>query len=374
MPSVALAEESPDGGILVTTVEEVSPGVALKHSLTFTKKPKATLEFWNKLAVCETNSNWQDGGTYAGGLGIYTKSRFPKSDMGTWERYGGEEFASSPDKATKEQQIIVANRISVFGWKTTVTRDPDKARRMGVPQVYEWNQKPVGFTGWGCYKSKSTGKYRMAKPKLFHYDNYNAVLRVPYLFNEKALIVKDLQTHLGVTVDGHYGEKTREAHIKFLKTNKIPSFGIIPPIRKSRTVPTVSARPVSTVSSENKCPQYEKLLKEHGLPVKEFSLIMWRESRCQTMAVGWNYKSGYSHRNCKISPAQTYKNCFAVRSYDTGLLQINSTWRTITAQVCKRPAKQVIKSLTNANCNLKVAKYLYENGGMHHWRKTSGIK
>jgi peptidoglycan hydrolase-like protein with peptidoglycan-binding domain len=179
---------------------------------------------------------------YAGGLGIYTKSKFPKSDMGTWERYGGEEFAPSPDKATKEQQIIVANRISVFGWKTTVTRDPDKARRMGVPQVYEWNQKPVGFTGWGCYKSKSTGKYRMAKPKLFHYDNFDAVLRVPYSFNEKSLMVKDLQTHLGVTIDGHYGKKTREAHIKFLKKNNISSVGIIPPLRKSKTIVTVSAR------------------------------------------------------------------------------------------------------------------------------------
>ena len=116
------------------------------------------------------------------------------------------------------------------------------------------------------------------------------------------------------------------------------------------------------------------MLRNHGLPVKEFSFIMWRESKCQTLAVGWNYKSGYSHRNCRLSPAETYKNCRAVRSYDTGLLQINSTWRTITAQVCNRPERQVIKSLKNPECNLKVAKYLYENGGMHHWRGTSGKK
>jgi len=119
-----------------------------RSSLTKTDKAKATIEFWEKLAVCETNSNWQDTGQWAGGLGIYTKGKFRDSNMGTWERFGGEEFASSPNKATKEQQIIVANRISVEGWKTTITRDADKAKRMGVPQVYEWDQEPVGFGGW----------------------------------------------------------------------------------------------------------------------------------------------------------------------------------------------------------------------------------
>lgn len=211
------------------------PLVAPSHTtLAFDATPNAPLEFWERLAVCETNSNWQDKGKHAGGLGIYTRGKFPRPDMGTWERYGGEEFASSPGKATKEQQIIIANRISVEGWKTTVTRDADKARRMGVPQVYEWYQKPVGFTGWGCYKSKSTGKYRMAKPKLFHYDQ-KMVPVVQYYWGQRGLIVQDLQKLVGVTVDGHYGKKTREAHIQYLKRHKLPLIGVgrVPKIAKN---------------------------------------------------------------------------------------------------------------------------------------------
>jgi hypothetical protein len=52
-----------------------------------------TNEFWDKMAWCETHQNWQDGGQWAGGLGIYTKGEFFSENMGTWERWGGEEFA-----------------------------------------------------------------------------------------------------------------------------------------------------------------------------------------------------------------------------------------------------------------------------------------
>jgi hypothetical protein len=182
--------------------------------------------FWDKLAVCETNSDWQNSGQWAGGLGIYTKSSFPKSSMGTWERYGGEEFASSPHGATREEQIIVANRISVSGYKIVVNRDPDWARRKGVPVTYLWDQEPVGFGGWGCYKSKSTGKYRMAKPQKFYYENYEDVALFSFRFNEKSKGVHDLQMILGVRVDSHYGPKTREAHISYLKKNNLPRGGV----------------------------------------------------------------------------------------------------------------------------------------------------
>lgn len=362
VPSVALAEESPDADILVTTVEEVSPGVALKHSLTFTKKPKATEKFWDKLAWCETHGDWKNGGNWAGGLGIA---------QSTWYGYGGHEFAKSPHLATKAEQIVVANRISTQGYLQITNRDPDWARRQGVPSRFEFYRYPVGFKGWGALNCVGS-----RKPKLFHYDDFKQVTKVPYSLNERGIMVRDLQNLLNVKVDGHYGLKTRAAHIRFLKKRGIPTNGIIPELPIPDNQVSEASGRVSSQSAkvDKSCPQYEKLLKKYGLPVKDFSYIMWRESRCQTMAVGWNYKSGYSHRNCRLSPAQTYKNCSAVRSYDTGLLQINSTWKTITAQVCKRPVRQVIKSLTNPECNLKVAKYLYENGGMHHWRGTSGMK
>lgn len=231
IPTVVFAQSPPQDisteNVKVVVREVTSKNsVLIRSTLVKTNVAKATLQFWEELARCETQSNWQDTGQYAGGLGIYTKGNFPDSDMGTWERWGGEEFAPSPDKATKEQQIIVANRISVEGWKTTVTRDADKARRMGVPQVYVWDKEPVGFGGWGCYKSKSTGKYRMAKPRLYYHDKPHLVPRAQFYFNERGPIVEDLQTFLRITVDGHYGIKTMKAHTEWLKSKSLSTEGV----------------------------------------------------------------------------------------------------------------------------------------------------
>jgi hypothetical protein len=123
---------------------------------------------------------------------------------------------------------------------------------------------------------------------------------------------------------------------------------------------------------EWKCPQWHTMLRKHGLPVEVFDHIMWRESKCEPKAVGWNYRRGTDHTDCVLSPASVYKNCRAVRSYDVGLVQINSGWRTLTARVCKRPARQLIRSLTDPSCNLKVASVLWDGGkGASNWGTRS---
>lgn len=69
---------------------------------------------WDRLAQCETGGNWNmRGARYSGGLGFYN---------GTWDAFGGREFASNAGMATREQQITVAERV--------------RAR--------------YGYTGWGC--------------------------------------------------------------------------------------------------------------------------------------------------------------------------------------------------------------------------------
>ena len=327
----------------VTTVSVVSvqaPTVPSHTTLAFDATPNAPIEFWEELAVCETRSDWQNTGMYAGGLGIYTKGKFPDSDMGTWERCGGEEFAPSPDKATKEQQIIVANRISVEGWKTTVYRDPAKAKRQGVPAVYVWDKKPTGFGGWGCYKSKSTGLYRMDKPLLLHYDPLLLPV-VQFEWNQKGVVVEELQKLIKVTPDGHYGTKTREAHIRYLKENKMSTLGVgqLPEYLTGGYPQDKTKR----------CPEWEGRLRYYGLlPVDRFSYIMWRESRCQEKIISKPNRNG---------------------TRDYGLLQINSSWSSITKKLCKTTS---ITALTNHKCNLTVAKYLFDNGGLNHWSATSG--
>lgn len=120
-------------------------------------------------------------------------------------------------------------------------------------------------------------------------------------------------------------------------------------------------------SDETKrCPKWENALRNYDLPVPIFSYIMWRESRCIPKAIGWNYKEGTNHTNCKRSPASTYKKCSAVSSYDSGLLQINSSWVTATSKVCKSKWGDMTV-LLQPDCNLKMGKYLLTSSGLGNW-------
>lgn len=104
--------------------------------------------YWDQVAICESSkdgytADWQDGGKFAGGLGIF---------IGTWRSYGGYEFAKSPAKATKEEQIIVANRIAVFGYQTKnqfMNLDDKLANR-------PYYRPAAGYYGWGCIKKRKS--------------------------------------------------------------------------------------------------------------------------------------------------------------------------------------------------------------------------
>jgi hypothetical protein len=95
--------------------------------------------------------------------------------------------------------------------------------------------------------------------------------------------------------------------------------------------------------SKQRCPQWEPKFREHGLPVKAFSFIAYRESRCNPKA-----------HNTTLNRNGTQ---------DLGLVQVNSSWKTVTRNICGTD----ITGLFNVDCNLSVAKYLYDNGGLGHW-------
>ncbi|MEU6475996.1 transglycosylase family protein [Streptomyces sp. NPDC047017] len=59
---------------------------------------------WDKVAQCETGGSWStdNGNGYSGGL-LLTQD--------DWETYGGLQYASSPDRASRSQQIAVAEKI-----------------------------------------------------------------------------------------------------------------------------------------------------------------------------------------------------------------------------------------------------------------------
>ena len=65
---------------------------------------------WDRLAQCEAGGNWSinTGNGYQGGL------QFSPS---TWAAYGGTQYAPTADKATREQQIAIAEKtLAGQGW------------------------------------------------------------------------------------------------------------------------------------------------------------------------------------------------------------------------------------------------------------------
>lgn len=137
---------------------------------------------------------------------------------------------------------------------------------------------------------------------------------------------------------------------------------VVEPVTTLSTTTTTSTTTIAPVSHSSsgevrKCPKFEPLFEQYGLvPVEVFSYIAWRESRCRIKAINatWDADGNLTyHLN---------RN----KTWDSGLLQVNSSHKTITKNVCGGG----VELLMNLDCNLRVAKYLLDNGGLAHW----GIK
>ena len=59
---------------------------------------------WDRLAECESSGNWaaNTGNGYYGGL---------QFNKGTWDAYGGDQYAAYPHQASREEQIATAERV-----------------------------------------------------------------------------------------------------------------------------------------------------------------------------------------------------------------------------------------------------------------------
>ncbi|QES45136.1 peptidase [Streptomyces venezuelae] len=85
------------------TVTAGGAGMALPLTVAGTAGA-ADVDTWNKVAACESGNNWSinTGNGFFGGL------QFRQS---TWEAYGGTAYASRADRASKDQQIAVAEKV-----------------------------------------------------------------------------------------------------------------------------------------------------------------------------------------------------------------------------------------------------------------------
>lgn len=96
---------------------------------------------WDRLAQCESGGNWSinTGNGYHGGLQFSPR---------TWTAFGGGEFARFAYQATREEQIVVAERVLARqGWGAW----PACSRRLGI-------NEPAN-TRSAQRASSSTGQY-----------------------------------------------------------------------------------------------------------------------------------------------------------------------------------------------------------------------
>ncbi|MBC9729877.1 transglycosylase family protein [Streptomyces sp. TRM68367] len=141
----------------------------------------ATASEWDTVAQCESGGNWaiNTGNGYYGGL------QFSAS---TWAGYGGTQYASTADKATKAQQIEIAEKVlagqgkgawpvcgkglSSATYNGAGSGSSDSARESGqevsrsaerpAPQKSQKSQKTV-TTPTGKKVKKGDGEYKVVK-------------------------------------------------------------------------------------------------------------------------------------------------------------------------------------------------------------------
>jgi len=116
-----------------------------------------------------------------------------------------------------------------------------------------------------------------------------------------------------------------------------------------------------------RCPKWEAKFKEYELPVEVFSYIAWRESKCNPKAINarWNSKGVMTYALNNNG------------TWDSGLVQINSSWIRIVREVCNVDTgsmRQDLEALLKVDCNLKMAKWIMDNtsGKLRNWSIYGG--
>ncbi|WP_327683471.1 transglycosylase family protein [Streptomyces sp. NBC_00467] len=94
----------PSKATRIATLAGITGAAVAAPLLGATTASAATTSEWDQVAQCEAGGNWSinTGNGYYGGL------QFSAS---TWAAYGGTQFASTADQASKAQQIQIAEKV-----------------------------------------------------------------------------------------------------------------------------------------------------------------------------------------------------------------------------------------------------------------------
>lgn len=167
--------------------------------------------------------------------------------------------------------------------------------------------------------------------------------------------VVGLQTAPTASIRAAESEDDQVALVRQFGLSELPD---LPPVRNDHS----GRRAKVPADQSMRCPSLEPVLEAYGLyPVQTWSYIAWRESGCNRKAQNATWD-----KNGNMTYALNRDG-----SYDTGLLQINSSWKSVTAKVCGENAvNNRMQGLKKVDCNLRVARYIMENsqGGLANWR------
>ncbi|MEV7404852.1 transglycosylase family protein [Streptomyces sp. NPDC091267] len=142
------------------TVTAGGAGIALPL-LTAASAGAASGDVWEKVAACESTSNWHinTGNGYFGGL------QFTRS---TWAAYGGTVYAPRADLATRDQQIAIAEKVlkgqgpgawPVCSARAGLTRDGE------APDISPQTERTAKVKAPQRTSSQAAGEHRTQAPR-----------------------------------------------------------------------------------------------------------------------------------------------------------------------------------------------------------------
>ena len=247
--------------------------------------------------------------------------------------------------------------------RTTVLATALSALIIGLSSPSGSHAMPTGKVVSGVISLGTSSEFSAPKVKVSAKEaRLIAAIQQTYQFRERGERVRVLQRLLGnLETDGYYGSLTRKAHIEALTARGLPTTHV-----PAVTYPMGSG-PRFPDDPTMRCPKWEAKFREYGLPVEVFSYIAWRESKCNPKAINarWNSQGVMTYALNKNG------------TWDSGLVQINSSWIRVVREVCgvdTGSMRQDLEALLKVDCNLKMAKWIMDNtsGKLRNWSIYGG--
>jgi len=154
-------------------------GVAAVAPLLASAPAHADSVNWDAIAQCESGNNWSinTGNGFYGGL---------QFTQGTWNAYGGGKYASTANRASRSQQIAVAEKVlqgqGIGAWPVCGKRAGSSAsytnrNSEGSSRSSQRSESSTRSQSGTTYKSQSGTTHKKYYPKKHHTHRSDATVR-----------------------------------------------------------------------------------------------------------------------------------------------------------------------------------------------------